>query len=156
MRVYHLLARLAVDAVGPAPAILALAVLPRSRSISCVSGAAAVAVNMPRAKDTSIVAFVSRQPACTRAENQLAPVCRQEAMHSLGAWKSANVLTDHIALEAGFSNQAYQAQCVAVDYAGVEPQALQIARTKQPLKRPRSRLKKTQCFCLVHVQRNTS
>lgn len=73
---------------------------------------------MPRAKNPAIVAFVSRQPACTRAESQLVPVCREEAMQSLGAWKSATVLTDHISLEVGFSKQAMLAQCLTVDYGG--------------------------------------
>jgi hypothetical protein len=50
----------------------------------------------------------------------LVPVCQQEVSKALGAWKSANVLTDHIALEAGFSKQAYQAQCATIDYAGRE------------------------------------
>ena len=73
---------------------------------------------MPRAKNPAIVAFVSRQPACTRAESQLVPVCREEAMESLGAWRSATVLTDHISLEVGFSKQAMLAQCLTVDYGG--------------------------------------
>ena len=39
-------------------------------------------------------------------------------MQSLGAWKSATVLTDHISLEVGFSKQAMLAQCLTVDYGG--------------------------------------
>ena len=68
----------------------------------------------------SAAAWVCRQPACTSAESKLVPVCQQEVSKALGAWKSANVLTDHIALEAGFSKQAYQAQCATIDYAGRE------------------------------------
>ena len=116
---YHLLARLALDAASPAPALLEAAAAATDKSISCVNGAAAVAVNMPPAKHPAIV-WQSRQPACTRAESQLVPVCRQEAMQSLGAWKSASVLTDHISLEVGFSKQACQAQCLTVDYGGGE------------------------------------
>lgn len=68
----------------------------------------------------SAAAWVCRQPACISAESKLVPVCQQEVSKALGAWKSANVLTDHIALEAGFSKQAYQAQCATIDYAGRE------------------------------------
>ena len=65
-------------------------------------------------------AWVCRQPACTSAESKLVPVCEPEARQALGAWKSAHVLTDHIALESGFSKQAYQAQCVTFEYDGRE------------------------------------
>ena len=114
----YLSARLGLGAASPAPALLEAAVAATDKSISCVSGAAAVAVNMPRAKNPAIVTFVSRQPACTRAESQLVPACREEAMQSLGAWKTATVLTDHISLEVGFSKQAMLAQCLTVDYGG--------------------------------------
>ena len=59
--------------------------------------------------------WVGRQPACTNAENALVLVCAPEAKQSLGEWQSANILTDHIALEAGFSKHAYQAQCVTCE-----------------------------------------
>ena len=83
---------------------------------------------MPRAKNPAIVAFASRQPACTRAESQLVPVCREEAMQSLGAWKSATVLTDHISLEVGFSKQAMLAQCLTVDYGGGEEKFIHLKK----------------------------
>ena len=68
----------------------------------------------------SAAAWVCRQPACTSAGSKLALVCQQEVSQALGAWKSANVLTDHIALEAGFSKQAYQPQRVTTDCVGGE------------------------------------
>ena len=60
-------------------------------------------------------ALVCRQPACTNAENALVPVCAPEAKQSLGEWQSANILTDHIAMDIGFSKHAYQAQCVTCE-----------------------------------------
>ena len=74
--------------------------------------------NRTRVPRVTGAAWVCRQPACTSAESKLVPVCQEEASKALGAWKSACVLTDHIALEVGFSKQAYQAQCVTIDYAG--------------------------------------
>ena len=64
----------------------------------------------------SFLRMEGKQPACTSPESKVVPVCELEASDTLGAWRSANVLTDHIALEAGFSKQAYQAQCVTFDY----------------------------------------
>ena len=66
----------------------------------------------------ALKALVCKQPATTSAENQFVPICRNESQAALGAWKSVQILTDHIALEAGFSKQAYQAQCVTMDHAG--------------------------------------
>ena len=66
----------------------------------------------------SLASLVSRQPATTSAESQLVPICGSEVKAALGAWKSAHILIDHIALEAGFSKQPYQAQCVTMDDAG--------------------------------------
>ena len=60
-------------------------------------------------------ALVGRQPACTNAEDALVPVCAPEAKQPLGEWQSANILTDHIAMEIGFSKHAYQAQCVTCE-----------------------------------------
>ena len=60
-------------------------------------------------------ALVGRQPACTNAEDALVLVCAPEAKQSLGEWQSANILTDHIALEICFSKHAYQAQCVTCE-----------------------------------------
>ena len=59
--------------------------------------------------------FGNRQPACTNAENQLVPVCDVSAKEAFGEWKSAHILRDHIAIEAGFSKSAFQAQCVILD-----------------------------------------
>ena len=69
-------------------------------------------------RSASVLQVDGMQPACTSPESKVVPVCEPEASNTLGAWRSANVLTDHIALEAGFSKQAYQAQCVTVDCAG--------------------------------------
>ena len=67
------------------------------------------------ARTRALDALVSRQPATANAENQLAPICGPHAKDALGEWKSAHVLTDHIAMEAGYSKHAYQAQCVVMD-----------------------------------------
>ena len=67
------------------------------------------------ARTRALAALVSRQPATTNAENQLAPICGPHAQDALGAWKSVHILIDHIAIEAGFSKHAYQAQCVVID-----------------------------------------
>ena len=67
------------------------------------------------ARTRALAALVSRQPATTNAENQLAPICGPHAQDALGAWKSVHVLIDHIAIEAGFSKHAYEAQCVVMD-----------------------------------------
>ena len=66
------------------------------------------------ARTRALAALVSRQPATTNAENQLAPICGPHAQDALGAWKSVYVLIDHIAIEAGFSKHAYQAQSVVI------------------------------------------
>ena len=63
----------------------------------------------------ALAAMVCRQPASTSAENQFAPICGPHAQDALGAWKSVRVLIDHIAIEAGFSKHAFQAQCVVID-----------------------------------------
>lgn len=49
-------------------------------------------------------------------------------MQSLGAWKSATVLTDHISLEVGFSKQAMLAQCLTVDYGGGEEKFIHLKK----------------------------
>ena len=78
-----------------------------------------VGVRCNRARSSvSSAARAGAQPACTSAESKVAPVCEPQAMNTLGKWKSAIVLTDHIALEVGFSKQAYQAQCMTVDCVG--------------------------------------
>ena len=66
----------------------------------------------------SLASLVSRQPATTSAESQLVPICGSEVKAALGAWKSVHILIDHVALEAGFSKQAFQAQCVTMEDAG--------------------------------------
>ena len=66
----------------------------------------------------SFLRMEGKQLACTSPASKVVPVCELEASGTLGAWRSANVLTDHIALEAGFSKQPYQAQCVTLDRAG--------------------------------------
>ena len=63
----------------------------------------------------SLASLVSRHPATTSAENRLAPICESDAKAQLGAWKPAQILIDHVALEAGFSKQAFQAQCFTMD-----------------------------------------
>ena len=68
------------------------------------------------------IAWDCREPACTSAEGQLLPVCREEASKTLGAWKSARVVTNHIALEVGFSKHTYQAQCMTVDHPDSGPE----------------------------------
>ena len=73
-------------------------------------------------------AWVGRQPACTSEENKLVPVCAPEASQALGVWKSANVLTDHIALEAGFSKQPYQAQCLTIDNGSGEEKFVHVKK----------------------------
>ena len=69
-------------------------------------------------RSASVLQVEGMQPACTSPESKVVPVCEPEASNTLGAWRSANVLTDHIALEVGFSKQPYQAQCVTLDRAG--------------------------------------
>ena len=69
-------------------------------------------------RSASVLQVAGMQPACTSPESKVVPVCEPEASNTLGAWRSANVLTDHIALEVGFSKQPYQAQCVTLDRAG--------------------------------------
>ena len=69
-------------------------------------------------RGASVLQVDGMQPACTSPESKVVRVCEPEASNTLGAWRSANVLTDHIALEVGFSKQPYQAQCVTLDRAG--------------------------------------
>ena len=64
------------------------------------------------ARTRALTALGSRQPAATNADSQLVPICLQDAKAQCGQWKPVHILTDHIALEAGFSKNAYQAQCV--------------------------------------------
>ena len=68
-----------------------------------------------RRPSRSLASLVCKMPANPSAENQLAPFCESDAKTQLGAWKPAQILIDHIALEAGFSKQAYQAQCFTMD-----------------------------------------
>ena len=65
----------------------------------------------------SLASLVSRHPAATSAENQLVPICESEAKVQFGAWKPTQILIDHVALEAGVSKQAFQAQCVTMEEA---------------------------------------
>ena len=135
MRVYHLLALLLLGAAGPASAFLVAAVaasrrVPQEQLRSRYKRQAHfimtftqkkndVGVRCNRARSSvSSAARAGAQPACTSAESKVAPVCEPQAMNTLGKWKSAIVLTDHIALEVGFSKQAYQAQCMTVDCVG--------------------------------------
>ena len=115
----------------PINPLLALAVRPLSRPNDFMMlniNEVGLRSNRTRANRGGGEAWVCRQPACTSAESKLVPVCQQEASKQLGAWKSANVLTDHIALEAGFSKQAYQAQCVTLDHAGREDKFVHVKK----------------------------
>ena len=131
----NILALLLLGAAGPASAFLVAAVAasrraPQEQLRSRYKGQAHfimtfsakmndVGVRCNRARSSvSSAARAGAQPACTSAESKVAPVCEPQAMNTLGKWKSAIVLTDHIALEVGFSKQAYQAQCMTVDCVG--------------------------------------
>ena len=50
--------------------------------------------------------------------DQLVPICEHDAKKNFGSWKPVQVLTDHIAIEAGFSKHSYQAQCVSLESDG--------------------------------------
>ena len=61
------------------------------------------------------IEFANKEFACTDAENQLEPMCKSQAKETFGAWTPVQILSDHIAMEAGFSKSAFQAQCVTYD-----------------------------------------
>ena len=64
------------------------------------------------------MASVCRQPATTIAEDQLVPACAPEVQKGYGAWKPASILSDNIAIEAGFSKTSYEAASFSMEFGG--------------------------------------
>ena len=64
------------------------------------------------------MAWFSKQPATTIAEDQMVPICKLEVKKAHGAWKPVHILVDQIAIEAGFSKSSYQAQSLTIEEAG--------------------------------------
>ena len=56
------------------------------------------------------------------------PICDHDAKKSLGALKPAQVLTDHIATEAGFSKHSYQAQCESLESDGATRRSVHVKK----------------------------
>ena len=61
------------------------------------------------------IEFAKKELACTVADHQLEPICKSAAKETFGAWTPVTIHHDQIAMEAGFSKTAYQAQCVTYD-----------------------------------------
>ena len=60
---------------------------------------------------------------------QLVPICKHDAKKNLGAWKPVQILSDHIAIEAGFSKRSYQTQCVTLESDGATRMFVHVKKT---------------------------
>ena len=70
-------------------------------------------------RSKALASLVSRQPCNSSLQPQV-PICQTEAKKELGEWHTAKILVDHIALEAGFAKQPYQAQCLTAECGETE------------------------------------
>ena len=70
-------------------------------------------------RNKALAGLVSRQPCNSSLQPQV-PICETEAKKELGEWHTAKILVDHIALEAGFAKQPYQAQCLTAECGETE------------------------------------
>ena len=64
------------------------------------------------------MACVSMQLATTITEDRLVPIREPEVKKGHGAWTPVHIFIDRIAIEAGFSNNSYQAQSVSLELCG--------------------------------------